>query len=85
MVKVLQMRLQADGFNHGGNSVVKHAQDGVVLGWVTSWEVSMLHLYEHHLDPMSDKCSNYSYERWTHVESLLMKYGSMSLTQKSHS
>ena len=36
LVKVLQMRLQANWFNHGGNSVVKHAQAGVVLGWVTS-------------------------------------------------
>ena len=85
LVKVLQMRLQADGFNYGGNSVVKRAQAGVLLGWVTSWEVLVLHLCEHHLDPMSAKCSIYSHERWIHVESLLMKYGSMSLTQKSHS
>ena len=74
-----------DGFNHGGNSIVKCAQAGVVLGWVTSREVPVLHLYEHHLDPMSAKCSIYFHERWIHVESLLMKYGSMSLTQKSHS
>jgi hypothetical protein len=40
-------------------------------------EAPLLHPYEHHLDPMSAK--------WIHVESLLMKYGSMSLTQKSHS
>ena len=73
------------GFNHGGNFVVKCAQARVVLGWVTSWEVPMLHLFEHHLDPMSVKCYIYSYERWIHFESLLMKHGSMSLTQKSHS
>ena len=84
-VKVLQMRLQADGFNHEGNSIVKRAQAGVVLGWVTSREVLVLHLYEHHLDPTSAKCSIYSNERWIHVESLLMKYGLTSLTQKSHS
>ena len=92
LVKVLQMGLQAlgltmeetpcFGFNHGGNSVVKHAQAGVVLGWVTS---RVLHLCEHHLDPMSAKCSIYSHERWIHVESLLMKHWSSSLTQKSHS
>ena len=69
------------GFNHGGNSVVKHAQAGVVLGWVT-WEVSVLHPCEHHLDPMSANCSVYSHERWIHVESLLMKHGSISLIQK---
>ena len=69
------------GFNHGGNFVVKCAQAGVVLGWVTSQEVPMLHLYEHHLDPMSAKCSIYSHEIWIHVESLLMKHGSMSLTR----
>ena len=85
LVKVFQVMLQVDGFNHGGNSVVKRAQAGVVLGWVTSREVSVLHLYDHHLDPMSAKCSIYSHERWIHVESVLMKYGLMSLTQKSHS
>ena len=84
LVKVLQMRLQLNGFNHGGKSVVKLTQTRVVLGWVTSWEVPMLHPYEHHLDPMSDKCSIYSHEIWIHVELLLMKYGSMGLTQKSH-
>jgi len=73
------------GFNHGGNFVVKRTQDGVVLEWVTSWEVLMLYPYEHHLDPMSSKHSIYSHERWIHVDSLLMKHGSMSLTQKSHS
>ena len=52
------------GFNHGGNFVVKRAQDGVVLGWVTSREVLVLHLYEHHLEPMSAKCSIHSHERW---------------------
>ena len=82
LVKVLQMRFQVDGFNHRRNSVVKRAQARVVLGWVTSWEVSVLHPYENHLDPMSAMCSIYSHERWIHVESLLMKYGSMSLTQK---
>ena len=82
LVKVLQIRLQADGFNHRGNSIVKHAQAGVVLGWVTSREVPVLHLCEHHLDPMSAKCSIYSHEIWIHVESPLMKYGSMSLTHK---
>ena len=51
------------GFNYGGKSVVKRAQARVALGWVTSWEVSVLHLYEHHLDPMSAKCSIYSHER----------------------
>ena len=80
LVKLLQMRLQVDGFNHGGNSAVKHAQAEVVLGWVTSSEVPVLHL-----DLMSAMCSIYSHERWIHVESLLMKYGSISLTQKSHS
>ena len=68
-------------FNYGGNSVVKRAQAGVVLGWVTSREVPVLHPCEHRLDRMSDKCSIYSHERWSHVESLLMKHGSMSLTQ----
>ena len=63
------------------NPIVKHAQAGVVLGWVPSREVPMLHLCEHHLDPMSAKCSIYSHERWIHVESLLMKHGSMSLAQ----
>ena len=61
------------------------AQARVVLGWVTSQDVPVLHLYEHHLDPMSDKCSIYSHERWIQFESLLMKYGSVSLTQKSRS
>ena len=65
-------------FIHGGNFVVKRAQAGVVLGWVTSQEVPVLHPCEHHLDPMSFKCSIYSHERWIHVESLLMKHGSMS-------
>ena len=74
-----------DGFNHGGNSVVKGTQVGVVLGWVISQEVLVLHLYQHHLDPMSATYSIYSHEIWIHVELLLMKYGSMSLTQKSHS
>ena len=69
------------GFNHGGNFVVKHAHVGVVLGWVTSWEVSVLHPCENQLDPMSAKCSIYYHEIWIHVESLLMKHGSMSLTQ----
>jgi len=69
------------GFNDGGNSIVMRAQARVVLGWVTSREVLVLHLCEHHLDPMSAKCSIYSHERWIHVESLLMKHGSMSLTQ----
>ena len=84
LVKVLQMRLQVDGFNHGRYSVVKNAQAGGVLEWVTSQEVPVLHFCEH-LDPMSAKCSIYSHERWIHVESLVMEYGSMSLTQKSHS
>ena len=74
LVKVVKMSLQVDGFNHGGSSVVKHAQAGVVLGWVTSWQVLVLHRCEHHLDPMSAKCSIHSYERWIHVESLLMKH-----------
>ena len=73
------------GFNYGGNYVVKRTQAGVVLGWVTSGEVPVLRLCENHLDPMSAKCSIYSHERWIHVESLLMKHGSSSLTQKSHS
>ena len=85
LVKVLQMGASSFGFNYGGNSVVKRAQAGVVLGWVTTREVSVLHLCEHHLDPMSAKCSIYSHERWIHVESLLMKHGSSSLTQESHS
>ena len=83
--KVLKMRLQVDGFNHGENSIVKHAQAGVVLGWVTSQEVPVLHLYENYLDPMSTKCSIYFHERWICVESLLMNHGSTSLTQKLHS
>ena len=65
LVKVLQMRLQVEGFNHGGNFVVKHVQAGVVLEWVTSWEVSVLNLYEHHLDPMSGKCSIYLHEMYS--------------------
>ena len=81
LVKVLQMGFKQSGFNHGGNSIDKHAQVGIVLGWVTSWEVPVLHLCEHHLDPMSAKCSIYSHERWIHDESLFMKHGSMSLTQ----
>ena len=68
LVKVLQMSLQADGFNHGGNSVVKHAQAGVVLGWVTSREVPVLHRCEHHLDPINAECSIYSHEIWIHVD-----------------
>ena len=76
------IRFQEDGFNHGGNSFVGHAQARLVLGWVTSREVLVLHLCEHHLDPMSAKCSIYSHERWIHVESLLMKYGLVSFTQK---
>ena len=67
LVKFLQMRLQVDGFNHGGNVVVKHTQARVVLGWVTSREVLVLHLCGHHLVPMSAKCSIYSHERWIHV------------------
>ena len=81
LVKVFQMGIESLGFNHGGNSIVKRAQVGVVLGWVTSREVPVLHPCEHHLDPMSAKCSIYSHERWIHVESLFMKHGSMSLTQ----
>ena len=81
MVHKAQYLVKVLGFNYGGNSVVKHAQAGVVLGWVTSWEVPVLHPYEHHLDPMSTKCSIYSHERLVHVESLLMKHGSSSLTQ----
>ena len=73
------------GYNHGGNSIVKHAQDGVVLGFVTSRKVLMLHLYEHHLDLMSANCSIYSHKRWIRVELVLMKHGSMSLNQKSQS
>ena len=68
------------GFKHGGNFVVKRAQVGVVLGWVTSREVSMLHPYENHLYPMITKYSIYSHEIFIHVESLLMKHGSMSFT-----
>ena len=45
--------LQDLGLTMEENFIVKYAQDGVVLGWVTSREVPMLHLYEHHLDPMS--------------------------------
>ena len=48
LVKVLQMGLEAFMFNHGGNFVVKCAQARVVLGWVTSQEVSVLHSCEHH-------------------------------------
>ena len=61
LVKVFEMGLQAL-VNDGGNSVVKHAQVGVVLGWVISREVPMLHPCEHDLDPMSAKCSIYYYE-----------------------
>ena len=74
-------RVARFGFNNGGKSIVKRAQAGVVLGRVTSREVLVLHPCEHHLDPMSAKCYIYSHERWIHVESLLMKHGSMSLTQ----
>ena len=81
LVKVLKMRLQVDGFNHQGNFVVKHAQARVVLGCVTSQEVSVLRPYEHYLYQMCVKCSIYTHEIWIHVESLLMKHGSMSLTQ----
>ena len=84
LVKDFQIKFQVDGFNHGGNSIVKHTQVGVVLGWVTSQEVLVFHLYENHLDPIGAKCSIYSHERWIHVESLLKKYGSISLTQKLH-
>ena len=80
LVKVLQMRLQVE-WVEPGKSIVKCAQAGVALGWVTSQEVPVLHPCEHHLDPMSAKCSIYSHERWIHVESLLMKHGSSSLTQ----
>ena len=69
------------GFNHGGNSIVKCTEARVVLGWVTSWEVLVLHPYEHHLDPMRVNCSIYSHGRYIHVESLLMKHGLVSLTQ----
>ena len=48
-------------------------------------EVPVLDPCEHHLDPMSAKCSIYSHDRWINVESLLMKHGSMSLTQKLQS
>ena len=51
------------GINHGGNFVVKCAQARVVLEWVTYWKVPVLHPSEHHLDPMTDKCSIYSHER----------------------
>ena len=67
--------------NHKKNSIVKHAQARVVLGWVTSQEVLVLHPCEYQLDPMSAKCSIYSHEIWIHVESLLMKHESMSLNQ----
>ena len=43
-------------FNHGGKFVVNLTQAGVVLGWVTSWEVPVFHPCEHHLDPMRAKC-----------------------------
>ena len=52
------------GFNQGGNFVVKHAWARVLLGWVTSQEVLVLHPCERHLDPMSAKCSIYSHEIW---------------------
>ena len=67
LVKVLQMGLQEEWFNHEGNSVVKRAQARVVLGWVTYQEVPVLHLCEHHLDQMSSKCSIYSHEIWIHM------------------
>ena len=54
------------GLNHGGNSIVKRTQAGVVSRWVTSWDILMLRPYEHHLDRMSAKCSIYSHERWFH-------------------
>ena len=54
-------------FIHRENSIVKCAWARVVLGWVTSWEIPMLHLCEHHLGPMSAKCSIYSHETWIHV------------------
>ena len=51
LVKVLQNGVASFGFNYGGNSIVKRAQAGVVLGGVTSQEVLVLHPCEHHLDP----------------------------------
>ena len=84
-LKIMNNGVASFGFNYGGNFVVKRTQAGVVLGWVTSQEVPVLHSCEHHLDPMSVKFSIYSHEIWIHVESLLMKHGSSSLTQKSHS
>ena len=55
------------GFNYGGNSVVKHTQDGVVLGRVTSREVLMLHPYEHHLDLMSVGWVNHLQQKKIHI------------------
>ena len=63
LVNVLQMSFQIDGFNYGETSIVKRAQAGVVLGWVTSQEVSMLHPCEYHLDPMIYKCSIYYHKK----------------------
>ena len=83
-MKVLQMSLKVDGFNHGGNFVVKRAQVGVVLGWVTSLEVPVICLCKNHLDPMSAKCSIYSHEIWIHVNQFSLNMG-LSLTQKLHS
>ena len=54
-------------FNHGGKFVVKCAQAGVVLGWVTFQGILVLHLCEHHINPMSSKCFIYSHERWIHM------------------
>ena len=63
------------GFNHGGNSIVKRAQAVVALGWVTYWGVLVLHPCEHHLDPMSAKCSVYSHD--LSVPFILMRDGFM--------
>lgn len=49
------------------NSIVKCARAGVVLGWLTSQEVLVVYLCEHHLDAMSAKYSLHSHVRWVQV------------------
>lgn len=67
--------IKENGFNYRGNSIMKHVQLGVVLGWMTSWEILVLHLSEHHLDQMRAKYSIHSHERWVHVNHYLLNMG----------
>ena len=57
------MGCKLSGFSHGGNSIVKCAQVGVVLGWVTSREVLVLHLSKHYMYPVIVECSIFPHDR----------------------